>query len=164
MNSNINSTMSRDLRELYSTDDSARRVFAWFDERRKDSRAMPVRIAAYRTGLDEREIRRVFKLLDEIGCGRYIKGRGENESRMAWTLSIRSIASAAKGESFSLEEVAVEPEDTLEAEGIIFNPDEPVIHTFKLRSDFEVKISLPSDFTDREADRLGAFLKAIPIS
>ncbi|MFK8250223.1 hypothetical protein [Ancylobacter terrae] len=164
MNSNFSSTLSRDLRELYNKDESAKRIFLWFDDRKKDSWEMPVRIAAYRTNISEREIRRVFKKLEEIGCGRFIKGRGENaESRMAWKLSIRGIASAAKGETLKVEEVAAAPEDTLEAEESTASMIGFVTHTFRLRSDFEVKIELPSDFTEGEAERLSRFLKAIPI-
>jgi len=168
MNSNITSNLSRDLRDLYSTDEAVRRVFSWFDDRKKDSWEMPVRIAAYRTGLAEREIRRVFKALESLGCGKFIKGRGDQaESRMAWTLSIRSIASAAKGESSKVEEVSAAPEDTLEAEeakSIPVSSGNEVAHSFRLRPDFEVIIKLPVDFTDREAERFGTFLKAIPIS
>lgn len=167
MNANINNTLAKKLSDLYGSDDSFKRIVLWFYDRKKDSWEMPVRIAAYRTGLDEREVRRVFKLLDELECGRFIKGRGEHaESRMAWKLSIRSIASAAKGETADIEEVEAAPEDTLEAEevkGMPMSPGDGMTHVFKLRPDFEVVMKLPSDFSEGEAERLSRFLRAVPI-
>ncbi len=167
MNDSIDVNVSNRLITLYNEDDAFKRIVAWFYERRKDSWEMPVRIAAYRTGLDEREVRRVFKVLDGLGCGRFIKGRGENaESRMAWKLSIRGIASAAKGETSNIEDVEASPEDTLEAEEekrMATSETDGVTHIFKLRSDFDVLIKLPPDFTEGEAERLSRFLKAVPL-
>lgn len=167
MNTIIDNTLAKKLSDLYESDDSFKRIILWFYERKKDSWEMPVRIAAYRTGLDEREVRRVFKLLDDLGCGRFIKGRGENaESRMAWKLSIRSIAAVAKGESEDIEQVEASPEDTLEAEeakGMPASTGDGMTHTFKLRANFDVVMNLPSDFTEGEAERLSRFLKAVPI-
>lgn len=167
MNDIIDNSVVNQLVDLYNRDDAFKRVVAWFYERRKDSWQMPVRIAASRTGLDEREVRRVFKILDGLGCGRFIKGRGENaESRMAWKLSIRGIASAAKGETSKIEEVEASPEDTLEAEEekrMATSETDGVSHTFKLRPDFDVHIKLPPDFTEGEAERLSRFLKAVPL-
>jgi hypothetical protein len=40
-------------------------------------------------------------------------------------------------------------------------PD-PTVHRFHLRPDFEVKIKLPDDLTEREGERLAAFLKSLP--
>lgn len=165
MDDGINTSLASDLKSLYKTDDAFKRIVAWFDDRKKDSWEMPVRIAAMRTDLDEREVRRVFKHLAELNCGRFIKGRGESaESRMQWKLSIRGIAAAAKGEISNIEEVQAAPEDTLEAEEKLKLPDvDGVTHTFKLRADFDVVINLPSDFTDGEAERLSRFLKAVPL-
>lgn len=165
MDDGINTSLASDLKALYKADDTFKRIVAWFDDRKKDSWEMPVRIAAMRTDLDEREVRRVFKQLAELNCGRFIKGRGESaESRMQWKLSIRGIAAAAKGETSNIEEVQAAPEDTLEAEEKLKVPDaDGVTHTFKLRADFDVVIKLPSDFTEGEAERLSRFLKAVPV-
>lgn len=163
MDLEINDGLAADLSSLYANDDAFRKIAAWFYERRKDSWEMPVRIAAKRTDLSEREVRRVFKALEQYGCGRFIKGRGDSESRMAWKLSIRSIAAAAKGETSSLEEIDTSPENTLEAEEAASAVAAKTTHTFKLRADFDVTITLPVDFTEGEAERLSLFLKAVPI-
>lgn len=171
MNDNIDSELTNSLIRLHEDDDAAKRIFSWFDERRKDSWEMPVRIAAYRTGLSERDVRRVFRALAELECGRLIKGRGEHgETRMAWSLSIRSIAAAAIRGEQGVGAVQASPEDTLEAElvaeegGANALPDGTVKHLFKLRANFEVSICLPEDLTTHEAERLGRFLQALPLS
>jgi hypothetical protein len=39
---------------------------------------------------------------------------------------------------------------------------EPTKHRFHLRPDFEVKLELPDDLTEREAHRLATFLRSLP--
>lgn len=41
------------------------------------------------------------------------------------------------------------------------DPD-PTVHRFHLRPDFEVRIPLPDDLTEREAERLAMFFKSLP--
>ncbi len=167
MNLSIDKTLANRLKSMYSDDEAARRLFLWFDDRKKDSWEMPVRVAAQRTELPEREVRRVFKEFADLGCGTFIKGRGEGaETRMKWTLSIRSIAAAAKGEIIKIDVVtAASKEETLEAEEAKINTqhNDEFTHTFRLRPDFDVAIKLPFDLTAREAERLGVFIKAIPL-
>jgi hypothetical protein len=158
------------LARMYSTDDAAKRMFSWFSSRKKDSWEMPVRVAVNQTGLSDREVRRIFRDLADLECGRLIKGRGEHgETRMAWTLSIRSIADAAMGNAQSVAIVAASPEDNLEADleaekARTFPEEEGVVeHRFNLRADFEVVLHLPEDLTTHEADRLGRFLQALPL-
>ncbi len=85
---------------------------------------------------------------------------------MQWELSIRGLASTAKGESTTIGHVpAISREETLEAEDpIVLEPSKMVLdHTFQLRADYKVEIKLPSDLSEAEAKRLAAFLVTLPI-
>jgi transcriptional regulator with XRE-family HTH domain len=37
-------------------------------------------------------------------------------------------------------------------------------HSFHLRPDLQIKIALPQDLTDREADRLSRFIQSLPVA
>jgi hypothetical protein len=157
--------IAKDLQKLYSGSESAKKLFNWFDDKKKDSWEMPVRVASYRTGVPEGEIRRLFGELENLGCGRFITGRKGYETRMAWKLSVRGIAAAAKGGMTSIKKPEVEPGETLE--DVESLPPEviaatKVAHTFNLRPDFQVSIGLPADLTVKEVERLSMFLKALP--
>lgn len=85
---------------------------------------------------------------------------------MKWSVSVRSIAAAAMGKGQQVTAIKATPGETLEAEEQQASalPTGLVDHTFKLRADFDVVIRLPQDFTAHEADRLGKFLQALPLS
>ena len=99
---------------------------------------------------------RLFKGLEEQGYGRLIQGRKGHPSRFVWTSSSIEIGKAAKGENVSITSLVGEENEKNDAEEII-------THQFYLRSNTLVKIDLPADFTEKEAERLGNFLKTLPV-
>lgn len=164
---NVNSKHVIDgLQKLNQEDETARGLFAWFSDRQKASKEMPVRVAAFRTGKAEWEIRRVFKKLDDLGCGHLVKGSRGHETRMVWDSNILSIAEVARGGSNKVDSTIPEDQPKLEEEETIQPipqiPGGYIAHKFQLRRDAMIEVALPADFTSVEAERLAAFIKTLP--
>ena len=166
MNSSLNAGTIDTLRQMYGSDDSFKRLMDWFSERQKNSREMPVRVAGYRTGLSEGEVKRIFQQIETLGCGRYVKGSRGYESRMRWDKSIISIAAAAKGEAKSIEVAPASIQDALEDEEVTAAaiPKGFIEHTYALRPGVSVTIALPADLTTREAERIAAYIQTLPFA
>lgn len=158
MNENV-AHIATALKNLNDNDDDARTIFDWFARRKRNSAVTIVRRAAEKTRIEEAAIRRVFGELEKLECGSLKIGRKGYETRMVWDLSILSIGAAAKGR--------IKVDSGLERLEDIEDEEEEaqvISHVFRLRPDFDVSLNLPADFSPKEADRLGAFLKSIPIN
>src|SRR5262245_46879468 len=70
-----------------------------------------------REGYDfsKRDIRGLFRNLEELSCGTYIIGRRGYPSRFKWSVGITSLARVATGESQTIDDAAAksEPIDTI---------------------------------------------------
>ncbi|MEZ6056206.1 MAG: hypothetical protein R3C01_05835 [Planctomycetaceae bacterium] len=103
-----------------------------------------------------------FRLLEEVGCGRYVEGRHGHPSRFAWNPEYKSlaIARAALGEAL----VTVDQtEELVEGELSVEGDDSLLEHYFNLRADYQLELSLPIDLTISEAERLAAFIRSLPL-
>lgn len=98
----------------------------------------------------------LFRGLEKLGYGRFIEGRKGHPSRFVWSSNSIEVAKAAKGESVSITMIASDESDDNDAE-------EMITHRFYLRAKTVVSIDLPTDFTEKEAERLGSFLKTLPV-
>lgn len=163
MNSTPNKTLIDGLKALCSENDVAQKLFAGFAGRAKDARETTVVRAAWLAGADYYAMLAVFRELDQLGAGRFIPGRHGYQSRMEWAFSIRSLGQVAQGQKAKPEEVAADAivEDETDEAG----PGSGVKslrHEFQLREGFRARFDLPSDMTDKEAERLAAFIKTLP--
>lgn len=95
-----------------------------------------------------------FRLLEEVGCGKYVEGRRGWPSRFVWSVKSRLVQLAAQGER-SLDE------DTTDTD--TDSTDDLVEHSFYLRPGILTTIELPEDLSWQEAKRLAQFIKAIPM-
>ena len=147
------------VRRLYGGDEAAQALLDHLAGRERDRRVTPVdrllvNVAREGTVLSRGELIRVLRLLEELGCGRFVPGRRGHKSRFEWEASLVSVGQVAAGEAEEFEDA---PEDT----GI--NDEVDLIgHSFQLRRDLPVEIELPADLTASEADRLASFIKTIP--
>jgi hypothetical protein len=161
MNKTIKRNLANEVNELYQQDATAKAVFDVFSARQKDARFSAVDRVAYLIGSSRSEVIRIFKALEEAGCGRFINGRKGYKSRMEWDFSIRSLAEAAKGQVSSVAEInfsEVEEDQSDDEDDDLCM----VRHPFKLRSDLSVELILPADLTIKEAERIAAFVKTLP--
>lgn len=99
----------------------------------------------------------LFHKLEEIECGQFVVGRHGWPSRFVWNTNSLTVSRLASGEGQEAAEVEEEEEELLEEE------DELLTHTFNLRPDLVITISLPADLTTKEAERLSLFVKSLPM-
>lgn len=161
MNTQPNKALTDGLKGLCATDDAARKLFQNFQTRTKDARSTSVERAAWLAGADYGAMLAVFRQLEKMGAGRFIPGRHGWKSRMEWAFSIRSLAQVAQGQKAKPEEV---PADAVEDEGqdAAESVDGKLKHEFQLRDGFRLQIELPVDLTEKEAERLAAFVRTLP--
>lgn len=165
MNTKITNKNTKAIRSLNESDVAARELFRWFSERKKASRSMPVRVAAFQTDQSEAKIRRVFKALEELECGKFLKGSRGHESRMEWRVNILSLARVAKGEESEIENAIPETGETLEQEASASPKVEDgyIMHSFTYRKgEAPLQVMLPENLARSEADRLASFIKSLP--
>lgn len=156
----INISTAKRLQELYKTDSCARAFFDWIDSRTNGARETKARVASDRANWEYGEIVELFKEFSKLDVGDYIVGRKGAETRISWNFDVKSIASMAKGESSEVRSVPVDaPRDDDEEDQ---NPEGFMTHSFALRPDVKVDLSLPLDLSDKEADRLAGWVKSLP--
>lgn len=145
------------LRALYEEDDYAKAVLDDFAGRTNNQRVTEVEQLMRRlrnTELPKWAAIKLFRRLDELGYGRFIVGRKGSPSRFKWSAKLAEVGRAAQGQNLAITSV---PEQ---------DPAEPdmVSHQFALRPGMTISFDLPADFTDREAERLSQFLRALPFA
>jgi hypothetical protein len=149
------------LRELYKTDSEAKAMFDHLASRERDRRETTVDRLRWNLNqgggdpISRGQIVRLFRQLEELGCGNFIPGRWGHESRFRWSVGLADVGRAASGQS-----VRMEPPSTAELDA----PNDLLDHRFHLRKDLDVALKLPSDLTSTEAARLAAFIQTLPFS
>jgi len=159
------------LRDLYNSNDAARRLLDGFAGRQKDIRMTPASRAAVLADASHGEIVAIFRKLDELGAGNFMVGRRGSKTRMEWQYSVRGLGAAAQGAAIQpevidpdqLEEGEADPagSDTQEVES---GESEWIAHTFQLRPDVRLTIKLPVDLTTKEAERIAGFIRQVPFN
>ena len=96
----------------------------------------------------------LFRKLEEIGVGKFRNGRRGHPSRFEWTSQLTTVGSVASGESTEVDPYGGEDEEG-ESES------EMITHEYKLRPNLTLELSLPEDFSEREAQRLGDFVRTL---
>lgn len=158
----IGSKISKEVKDLYSRDSSAKAIFDLFSQRQKDANFNTAERVAYSAEVPYSEVVRVFRELAEIGCGRFISGRKGYKTRIEWSYKIRSLAAAAKGDASTVDELDSEDVDA-EDEFDLSEVDHDLLsHPFQLRADLAIELRLPSDLSSREAERLATFIRSLP--
>jgi hypothetical protein len=109
MNASFDQNTVRAIRDLYKTDDTARRLFDRWAERERDATATTIDRLHHLLGISREEAVRLAQRLEQAGCGQFIVGRRGHKSRFAWAYSCVSLGQVAAGETSELEE----PEDPL---------------------------------------------------
>ena len=110
------------------------------------------------TGIDYQEVLHFFRILDEREFGSFIVGRKGNDSRIKWNYNHISIGGFLLGK---LSELQTPPPSSLSYDGGS-QPSDNIAHSFHLRPDFQLDITLPVDFDHRDSTRLCKWLDTIP--
>ena len=114
------------------------------------------RLRADGTKIGKSDLIGAFRELERLDCGRYIEGRHGHDSRFDWETTKSLVASkAARGTETNAETETDEIEETYDYDVLD--------HSFYLREDFLLTITLPVDLAESEAKRLANFIKTLPL-
>jgi hypothetical protein len=100
-----------------------------------------------------------LKAFEGRGFGRFIVGRRGKASRFEPSKA----ATAAAPENGERAEASATT-SYVEAESTEPVPMGQILHRFNLRPNFEVEIRLPDDLSEREAERLAAYIRTLPFT
>lgn len=173
MNVKLKSGLVADLRNLYQTDDVARRLLDNLANRQTDRRVTPASRAAVLADASHGEIVALLRKLDDIGAGEFKVGRRGSKTRIEWLYSQRGLGQAARGEAAQPEKIdEVDPDELEDSEADVETAGETsdevgeddglIAHSFQLRPDLRLSIRLPADLTSKEAERLAGFIRQVP--
>jgi hypothetical protein len=150
-------TNSDEIAKLVARNDVNRAFFDALGTRIKTSDHVTVPHVMSITKGERFQVVKLFKRMEEMGLGHFLVGRRGGQSRFAWSVRVSDLAQAYAGEVDIVESAS--GEDLTEDATVEISE---VNHEFSLRPDFKVAITLPTDLTKREAERLAAFVVALP--
>lgn len=156
----MNTNTVQVLQKIYKENHSARVVLDHLGSRERNWKETTVdRIYAnvrINSEISRGEVIEVFKKLGALGYGEFKTGRRGLRSRFIWSSQMTTVGQAAAGDSVEVADIESDPDISEE-------PSEMSAHRFKLRQELFVNFDLPSDLTEQEAKRLGAFIATLPI-
>ena len=147
------------LQEIYSSSISSKLILDDFANRTNNQRLTKVDQVINRlspSGVPRWEVIALFRKLEEEGHGKFIEGRRGHPSRFEWTSNPIDVGKAAQGGNAEISPVSTSPSPEN-------GPDEVRKYHFPLRSNVDAVFELPTNLTQREADRLSAFLKSLAL-
>jgi hypothetical protein len=160
------------LKSLYLENKTNSIAFNIFKSRDKDSKETKLdrleELIRNEGGAPSRvDVVALMKGLQQAGCGRFIVGRRGAPSRFEWTVSLRSVGLAATSGSDRVDQMEVDAEERDAADATDSRAEfdcgtASITHSFVLRRDYRVSLTLPVDLTSREATRLAEFLQTLP--
>jgi hypothetical protein len=143
------------LKRLDSRYRTARALFQFLSTATDDKQAvenvdrMNARmVAEQRIAITRPQLIYVLRMLQAAGCGKFVHGRRGRPSRFVWAHSPHDIAQAVTGKTAR----------TGAAEKISVMPTPMIEHSYRLRPDVTISVSVPLNITCREAQRLAEFV------
>ena len=151
------------LRDIYMGDEKTRVVLNSFADRGRSQSLTTVDSLVNRlknADVSRQTIVRLFKHLEELEFGSFKEGRRGHPSRFSWFSSCIDIGKAAQGvasDIATIQDGLPLEEDESDRQGTL------VDHSYFLRSGLTIKLSLPNDLNEREAERLASYVKTLPL-
>lgn len=150
---------SKSLSNLYAENESAQAILNDFAERFRKRRVTTLdQILNRVAGISRSEAIRVFRSLEDIGCGEFVEGRKGHPSRFVWTDDLTAVGRAARGEVPSVAPLEDEEEEEGSDKKNVFEREHPL----ELRDNYIARVRVPADLTEREAERLATFIRSLP--
>ena len=143
------------LKRLQSRYGPARALFQFLSTAAEDGQAieqvdrMHARLVAEQhTRVTRPQLIYTLRALQTAGCGKFVHGRRGRPSRFAWAFSLRDVVQAVTGK----------PARIATAEKITVMPPPMIEHSYRLRPELTISVSVPLNLTCREAQRLAEFV------
>lgn len=169
MNEFVPDPLVTKLRALYQSDENARHLLDHFAKRQNKANFTTAEAVETVSGAFRGDAVDLLKRLSDFGLGTYYIGRRGAQTRIEWDYDIREVGKAAQGQVKSLTADNVDDESDFSEVGTEelatedFADVEFWDHSFPLRSNFRLMLRLPADLTLREAERIGAWVRSLPV-
>lgn len=148
------------LKKAYATNPATKSICDHLASRERNQSETKLHRIQYHLEQEGEEFRKAdvigaFRALEEAGCGKYVEGRHGWKSRFVWSVNSRHLAAVAVGaDAAEAEEYEAEQVD---GEAV----SELIEHTYWLRPDLSVTFELPTDLSQREAQRVSQFIDSL---
>ncbi|WP_019624936.1 hypothetical protein [Thioalkalivibrio thiocyanoxidans] len=144
------------LRSLYDSNSAYQAIFDYLAGRTQNRSVMKVdRVVQQLQGeATRKDVIDLSKKLEEMNLGAFIVGRRGKPSRFEWASELTQVGRVAAGEEAELRPYSADEEDSED-------PEDMVTHEYMLRPDLPIEIRLPADLTEREAQRLGEYVRTL---
>ncbi len=168
MNVYVPSDLEAVLRGLYQSNETAAKLFDHFAGRKNKASLTTAENVETLTGAFRGDAVELLKRFADLGLGTYFIGRRGSPTRIEWDYDIREVGKAAQGAPATLRPVErlgdeEESDEPSSRDQVSHSEKSGVIeHLYQLRADFRFRLSLPADLSNREADRIGAWVKSLP--
>ena len=157
------------IKALYASDSVAKAVLDEFASRQRNQQTTKLEQLLFRlsnsgVGVAKADVIGVLRKLDEFGCGDFRTGRKGHPTRFEWKYDLVSVGKAAAGGTQAVEEIqpTADQDNGDEQVAVKAIPEGAIQHTFQLRPDWQIELTLPADLSAREAGRLSEFVKTLP--
>jgi hypothetical protein len=153
----------QDLRRLYEQDPYSRAILEDFASRSNNQQVTKVDQIISRlkdTELPRWAAIKTFRRLHDLEYGVFKEGRRGHPSRFEWNTRSMEVGKVARGENLTIAQI--EDDGDEEDEEHINDASALIPHSFYLRPDLTVVVRLPSDLTQKEAERLSTFISSLP--
>jgi hypothetical protein len=157
------------LRNLYSINPTAKAVLDEFASRQRNQQTtkldqLLLRLSNAGVSVGKTDVVKVLRYMSIWEFGTFWIGRKGHPTRFEWKYDLVSVGKAAAGGTQSLEEIPRTADqdngdDEVAAKRI---PEGAIQHTFQLRPNWQVELTLPTDLSAKEAGRLSDFIKTLP--
>lgn len=160
----MDAQIGKSLRDIYAANDDARAVLDIMRTYVKGVWSIKTHMMEHHlwnadSALTHAQVIAVFRKFEQIGIGKYVEGRRGGRSRFELVDRITVIAKLIVEKN--IEDIDYDALD-LEDDAVSMISD-MTTHVLLLRSGLNIEIELPSDLTQREADRLSRFVSCLAI-
>jgi hypothetical protein len=180
------------LKALYASGPEAEAVFKYFVTCRPDEKEVTVEdllefIEKKKSNIPRQAVVSLFKDLDKLGVGDFKVGRRTQKTRFISKITLASVGKRIVDEDeVEVEQVNQANQELEKTQGKLEQGIENVqesengrdlhvkeasttnqkvlVHSFPLRTNLIVELSLPVDLTHSEAERLSGFIKMLPFN
>lgn len=156
------------IRSLIPLGSPGRRFVTQISERGREPKGHETPIDdAVACGLSKAEAIKLFRALENAGCGEFRVGRRSKKTRIVWSQSAITLAKevlTGGADDHRSHQATADKAPSARSPAIVQSSGTAMahVHHFLLRPNCEIRFELPLDLTDEEAMRLTEFIRALP--
>jgi hypothetical protein len=170
MNKKLRTIDMDQLRLLYKTNPIAKALLDYWAGRKYNqtqsaaNRLLPLLDKLGVSGT-YRQVVDFLKSLEQVGCGRFLRGRKGHPTRLEWQVGMQSVGRAAAGKEETVKKIAdaESVEDAAEENSRVAPSAEMMTVKYPLRPELDVlvEVTMPKSISEWEAQRLADFIRTL---